>query len=161
MAGLLWRERSFVNKKAALALALGFHGYLRAGEICKLRCNDFCFRRDPRLSTFAGKPLAGLVIKEAKTRKDQFVPIYDRLLQRRLRMWNTRGLSQGGNPKAFGFTYKQLQRLFHRTLQRLDLHQVGFTLHGLRHGGATSDWLGGIPFADIKMTGRWESEKSC
>ena len=35
------------------------------------------------------------------------------------------------------------------------------TSHSLRHGGATHEYLNGVPFEDIRVRGRWKSAASC
>lgn len=68
----------------SLALSLGFHGFLRANELCKLRKSDISFPGDPRLSDFHNSR-AGCVVRHGKTGQNQFVLLSDEVLLRRLR----------------------------------------------------------------------------
>lgn len=140
--------------RAALAVALSFHGYLRAGEVCQLRGEHICLPDDPRLTSFSEKAQSGCLITQGKTGRDQFLPLDDEILL----MCSER--RDGGGP-MFGLSYSQLNALFQKALNYLGLDDLGFTLHSLRHGGATTDWLGGMPFSELMLKGRWESEKSC
>ena len=51
--------------------------------------------------------------------------------------------------------------MFSRTTRALDLLDIGYTLHSLRHGGATFEWLERNSFDDIMLKGRWRSKASC
>lgn len=46
-------------------------------------------------------------------------------------------------------------------LSALSLSDLGFTMHSLRHGGATDMFLSVVPFANIQIRGRWASTTSC
>lgn len=48
---------------------------------------------------------------------------------------------------------------FHKACKGLQLidHYVH---HSLRHGGATRDYLNGMPIADVMVRGRWAAHKS-
>ena len=50
---------------------------------------------------------------------------------------------------------------FKEALLYFPLDKAGFTLHSLRHGGATRDYLGGVALNDIMVKGRWVSLSSC
>ena len=46
-----------------------------------------------------------------------------------------------------------------KALRKLGIKRVTFTPHSLRHGGATRDFMLGVPMADIVVRGRWAQAK--
>lgn len=66
----------------------------------------------------------------------------------------------GAAGRLFPLHYEQLRRAFHAALSWLHLTHVPFTLHSLRHGGATHDSLNGVPIANIIKKGRWSDPRS-
>lgn len=144
--------------RQSLAINLGFHAFLRANEICRLRCADICFPGDPRLSDFRSTR-AGCIVRHAKTGKNQFVSILDIVLLRRLKRFVLSHPHRHGS--LFCLSYALLMAVFKTSLEHFHLHNTGYTLHSLRHGGATFDWLNGNRLEDVMLKGRWSSEKSC
>ena len=145
----------------ALAFSLGFHGYLRSNELLSLRFRDLSLPGDARLNAGLCTQRAGLVVMEAKTGKLQFVPLSDSHLLIQLQSWTRQSGSRLSSDKVFDMSYGKLSRAFHKALFHLGLSDVGFTLHSLRHGGATHDFLLALPFKDIMSKGRWISHQSC
>lgn len=135
----------------SLALNIGFHGFLRANEICKLQKSDICFPGDFRLSDFHSSR-AGCVGRHAKTGKNQFIPLTDDTLLRRLRRFSNS--LPHHTPDLFSISYSSLTSTFKEVLHHFHLGKVGYTLHSLRHGGATYQWLNGSPFEDVMLKGR-------
>ena len=50
-------------------------------------------------------------------------------------------------------------RWFHKACSVLSL-PTHYVHHSLRHGGATRDYLNGMPIADVMVRGRWAAHKS-
>lgn len=152
-----WRA-SKGNIHASLAINLGFHGFLRANEICSLKVSDICFSNDPRLSDFLSSR-AGCVVRNAKTGKNQCIPLSEQTLLRRLQRFV---LSKPPlTASLFQLSYADLSAYFHDALSHLKLTTQGYSLHSLRHGGATFEWLNNSTLKDVMMKGRLESESSC
>lgn len=61
----------------------------------------------------------------------------------------------------FGLSYTFLDSHYRKGLSALGLKEVGYTFLSLYHGGATRALLIRRRFDDIKVAGRWESDKSC
>jgi hypothetical protein len=91
---------------------------------------------------------AGLLIRDAKTGKYQFVDLGDPFLVRSKMNEATR---------HFPNTYTHYRSMFQRALKGCGLAAVGYKLHSLRRGGATRAFLLGVPFADMQVQGRWRS----
>ena len=47
-----------------------------------------------------------------------------------------------------------------KSLKNFGANRVSFTPHSLRHGGATRDYMLGVPMADIVVRGRWAQSKT-
>lgn len=137
--------------RESLALMLGFHGLLRANEICKLQRSDICFPGDLRLADFRNAR-AGCVVWHAKTRKNQFIPLSDPTIPRRLVRFSD-SLSTSST-SLFSLSYASLTTSFKEALHFFHLGKLGYTLHSLRHGGVTFEWLNASPFEDVMLKGR-------
>lgn len=123
-----------------------------------MRCDDVCFADDPRLSCFQYPSRAGIVIRQSKTGPNQFFRLSQSAIVDKLHGWlHARGYFYIQNP-LFGHTYGQLDRTFKNTPAELGLGETGYSLHSLRHGGATHEWLTGASLLYIMERGRWRSE---
>ena len=69
-------------------------------------------------------------------------------------------LRGSGNSFLFSFSLPELRRLFREACTAVGC-RTKFTLHSLRHGGATHLHLSGVPIEDVMYRGRWASNKSC
>ena len=65
-----------------------------------------------------------------------------------------------GSNKLVNLTASSYRNLFRRALASLGVQPGTFTPHSLRHGGATDDFIQGIPMADIIVRGRWAFAKN-
>lgn len=143
---------------AAIIVLLAHDCYLRVGEALRLCVRDFS---DPgsnvNLAALTpGLGAACLRLGHTKTGRNQFVTIRDSLVLDLLRRHVT------GKPESspiFTPSYGQLRASFLASLQRIGAGDVGFVLHSLRHGGATTDFLRGRSMIDIVYRGRWAKLK--
>lgn len=148
---------SFGRVRASLAINLGFHAFLRANEICSMQVTDFCFPNDDRLSDFLADR-SGFVVRNAKTGKNQYIPVTDATLLRGL---NRFVLSKPSSASSlFHLSYSELTASFHDALVHFKITNLVYRLHSIRHGGATFEWLNNVPLQDVMMKGRWEAESS-
>lgn len=108
--------------------------------------------------TLSRQDIGGLAIWSAKTGRNQFVALRDKLLIRRLDRFSQ---SRDARKPLFGLKFHRLEADFRNGIGRLGLGNIGYTFYSLRHGGATCSLLAGTPFNGIKTTGRWISDKSC
>ena len=92
---------------------------------------------------------------ESKTGKLQCVYFSDpHLLQFMWPLINEQGRNQRKD-LLFPYSYASFAIYLEKTLYSLGLQDVGYTLHSLRHGKATHDFLLSAPFDDIMSKGRW------
>jgi len=61
---------------------------------------------------------------------------------------------------VFDFSANQYRHIFHLVCSSLGLGSVGYVPHSLRHGGATRDFMLGMPVEDVLLRGRWQSTKT-
>lgn len=143
-----------------MAFAITLGAFLHANETLSLRFGDLALGGDPRISSVGVASRGGLLVREAKSGKLQFVPMDSPILLRRLKYWCASQRHQP-NSKMFDISYTEFSRALKRILRMMGLQGLGYTLHSFRHGGATEAFLQKVPFADIMQKGRWASEASC
>ena len=136
-----------------LGLVVAFEGFLRVGELCRLRGSDILLPEDS-VDSFHN---CGLRIRVAKTGRNQFARISDPaviVVLRYLKLITPpEGYCMGGaTGKDFNAALK-----WGMTLLGVDCH---FTMHSLRHGRATMGFLGGETAEAVRLLGRWASSKS-
>ena len=137
-----------------LATVLGFHCYLRLGEICNLRVSDVADSGDARVGCeYRGMALR---LRTTKTGPNQWVEVKDAAVIALLRQ---RLSGRRSGTFAFGFSASSYRRLFKAVLSNLGLRS-SYVPHSLRHGGATRDHLLGASLEHVLMRGRWASTKS-
>jgi integrase len=138
----------------AVAILTAFHCYLRMGDLLKLRASDIAFPGDVRLG---GSVRAVLRVGKGKTGTNQSVVLTDTdvvlLLQHIMK-------GRSATDRLFPFTDAQYNRTIRASCLLLGIINVAFTSHSCRHGGATHDYLHGVPMEDIIMRGRWRAAES-
>lgn len=137
------------HPQEAVAVWLTFHCYLRASEVCGLRAEDVLIE--------AVDGQAAVRLPLTKTGREQSVTITDPALRLALQHH-----MQGRCPKgpAFPFARFHLASCIREVLKSWGLEDTFVPLHSLRHGGATTDMLAGVPLEDIIARGRWTSSAS-
>ena len=124
-----------------------FEGYLRVSEATGvLRC-DMALREDQGVIALP-KTKTGLN-QSILIRKGAWFDLSKRLCRRR----------KGGS-KLVEMTAVRYRHRFRRALLSLGIQPGVFTPHSLRHGGATDDFIQGVPLADIIVRGRWAFAKN-
>jgi hypothetical protein len=144
----LWRHG---YPDAAIAVLLAFDCYLRNSEATGLLVSDIALPGDIRLGGF---DRAGVSIRRAKTGRNQFVPLRNRLVIRLLR----RHL-RGKHPrmKVFALTDQKFRDQFKLGQRLLGYVHPPYAVHACRHGGATHDYLAGTSVESVLGHGRWRS----
>lgn len=84
--------------------------------------------------------------------------LFDPVLVSRLRSF---ARTRPYNVPISGLSYRRLGSASLNGLEELSIVTLGNTYHSFRHGGATHVFLPRVPFADIKHSGRWQSDESC
>lgn len=135
----------------ALAVLVSFDGYLRKEELLQLLYEDVAIG-----SKHSPDDRVHIHIRNAKTGRFQGVEIRDphvRFLINEFRQHHHHG------QRLFPFSGSSYHRWFKRACFNLGLSSE-YSLHCLRHGGATRDYLNGIPINDVLIRGRWAGMKS-
>ena len=140
--------------RVAFAILLAFDCLLRGGELVSLRRSDVAVPNDPRLGANAPSSYA-LLLRRTKTGQNLWVEVRTPLVGYLFRYF----LSGSGDSLLFPFSLPLLRRLFRDACAAVGL-RTKFTLHSLRHGGATHLHLAGVAIEDIMYRGRWASNKS-
>ena len=137
-----------------IATVLGFHCYLRLGEICNLRASDVADSGDARVGAeYRGMALR---LRTTKTGPNQWVEVTDVSVAALLR-----ALLAGRRREdlVFDFSASFYRMTFKAVLSNLGISST-YVPHSLRHGGATRDHLLGASLEQVLMRGRWASTKS-
>ncbi len=67
----------------------------------------------------------------------------------------------GGDEPLWPFTHEELVKQYHAATTALKFQALETSLYGLRHGGASADFLlRRRALSDIKFRGRWTSDSS-
>ena len=133
----------------AFLISLGFHAYLRTGELLRLTYEDI-----------HASPSQGVVtIKASKSglrfNIDEAVTIMDRTI---LDMWHLL-LSFSPSPRdaIWPRGTRAFRAAFHEGLAMLELSRAGFQPYSLRRGGATHHYMIKRSLDIILLRGRWRS----
>ena len=133
----------------AFLIALGFHAYLRTGELLKLQNQDIqCHKFEGVVTIRASK--IGL-----RFNIDEAVSLYDETV---LQLWELHLMSHRA-PKALVWPHgaKKFREVFHQGLHCLYLDGCHFQPYSLRRGGATSHYAAKRSLDGILLRGRWRS----
>lgn len=154
------------EKQAAIMILLSFDAYLRASEVINIAVGHFSDARDPSSGVSALNPRLGIAtisLPRTKTGRHQFVTIrchwvlsllHEHIRELRHRCHQQRQSFNISTP-LFSHSYSSYRKCFELSLNRLGLQNAGFTLHSLRHGAATHDFLCNVPLPTIQDRGRW------
>lgn len=140
-----------------IAVILGFHCYLRIGEMLNIRVNDVADVGDARASF--GNARMFIRLAQTKTGPNQDAVIYNPVVAHLIRFWIS---CRRKDPKQFlfGCTEREFRTVFRNCCASWQLPS-DIVPHSLRHGGATyAHVVDGIDAATIKLRGRWKSDKS-
>jgi integrase len=142
---------------AAVATLLAFNTYLRVSELTGLLVSHVKWPQDARTgSAYDG---VAVYLPKSKTGDYQSVRVRDKSIAALLCAWITRrGLTAGES--VFGLSPNAYRSVLAQACVGLGVSHVGYTPHCLRHGGATHDFVRGVPLEEILLVGRWESNKS-
>ena len=125
----------------------GFEGYLRVSEAVGVKGVDVVLREQEGVVALA-KTKTGLN-QSIVIRSGRFLDLTRRLCKQ------TRGQAT-----LVGFSAETYRRVFRRIVALLGVEPGMLTPHSLRHGGATDDYMRGVPMADIVVKGRWVYAKT-
>lgn len=139
----------------AVAIVLSFDCYLRTGELLALVYEDIAIGGDARLGMECTDRVH-IHLRRTKTGSHKGVEVRD---------WHVKALLllllKYAMPGERLFPWHRSTHLkwFHKCCTALQL-SPDYVHHSLRHGGATRDYLSGMPIADVMVRGRWAATKS-
>lgn len=150
--------------KPAVGVLLSFDCYLRVGELTNICISDIADAGDRRL----GHAHTGMAIRlrRTKTGPNQWVTLTssDVIVLVRCLVDEARSSvsseSNPGNQLVFNFSPAQFRLYLRRSVVAVGLAHVRYVPHSLRHGGATHDFISGVPIETVLAKGRWQSTKS-
>eukprot|EP00438_Fugacium_kawagutii_P017025 Skav211322 [mRNA] locus=scaffold3035:16954:19240:- [translate_table: standard] len=150
--------RAFVNflvdheeVAAAFLIALGFHAYLRTGELLSLRFRDLQLGTNRGVVTIRGGK-SGL-----RHNIDEAVALYDPLVLQLGQL--ARLLPRHTNPNSivWPFHAKKFRDTFAKCVSHFELQALEYKPYSLRRGGATHDYIAKGLLEPILLRGRWHS----
>lgn len=136
--------------KVAFLVALGYHTYLRTGEILRLQVKDVSLSNTKGVVSIAPSK-SGLRFNTREA-----VAIYDQGLHQ---LWELCHLPSRMNPDSFIWPHSSasFRKIFQQTLESLQVSQEQFQCYSLRRGGATNDFMTKGTMEGIILRGRWRS----
>ena len=143
----------------ALSVVLSFDCYLRTSELLGLMYEDIAVGRDPRLGLTDHDDDKGRVhihLRHTKTGAHKGVEVRDSQVKKLLLIHRN---DHKPGDKLFPWHRSTHLKWFHKACAALKLSS-DYVHHSLRHGGATRDYLAGMPIADVMVRGRWAATKS-
>ena len=134
----------------AFLIALGFHAYLRTGEILKLTRGDITMSSTKGVVVVRGSK-SGL-----RFNMDESVAIYDTQLPR---LWELVLLQRDLEPSGLIWNHSgsAFRDRFHAALQALELSPLEFHPYSIRRGGATHSYMTSLALDRVILRGRWRS----
>lgn len=134
-----------------ILLVVAFDNYLRAREALALRVVDI----QPPTPGQSGS----IAVLAAKTGAYQSVRLRSGVATDLLLWWKD-VRAQRGYSQLFDVSYHQWLAAIQQLAGQLCVTKLRFTIHSLRHGGATHDFIQGMSLPDILHRGRWASTKT-
>ena len=132
-------------------MALGFHCYLRTGELLSLRFRDIQLSLGAGVVTIqAGKSGLRHSIAEA-------VAIYDPVVRQLGDLVTLLPHHHCGSSLVWPYSAAAFRRLFQQCVIEFHLASLGYKPYSLRRGGATHDFIVKGVLEPIILRGRWRS----
>lgn len=126
---------SATETAAAFLIAVGFHAYLRTGELLKLQF------RDVQLSADAGV----VTVRAGKTGRrhdvNEAVAIHDPLVRELGHLTRLLPHANLKSNRVWPGSAYSFRRLFLNTIKQLHITDLGYKPYSLRRGGATHDFM--------------------
>lgn len=149
------RAVSWGYPNVAIAVLLGFHCYLRIGELLGIAVTDVADVGDPR----AGFGNAQMFVRlaQTKTGPNQDVVVYNPAVAALVRLQLA---TRKPDELLFGVSEREFRLVFRKACVSWGL-PPSIVPHSMRHGGATHAFVvDGVDAATIKVRGRWKSDDS-
>ena len=139
-----WKFWARGHRQAAVTVLLGFHCYVRTGELLGLRKGSLALGRD-------GTGVVSLGV--TKGRRVEMVTIDDAVLVEMLRLV----LAQvAPGERVVGLEEREFRRIFEEALAELGVGELRYKPYSLRRGGATEDFRRHGRLDRALLRGRWK-----
>lgn len=136
---------------SAFLIALGFHAYLRTGELLNLQFRDLQLGSKTGICTIRGGK-SGL-----RNNIDEAIALYDRSVLELGRIAFLLPHHERGTSKVWPFSSSSFRKMFADCVRAFQLEQLDFKPYSLRRGGATHDYIQQGVLESILLRGRWHS----
>lgn len=150
--------RAFVNYlvdheqvSAAFLIALGFHAYLRTGELLQLQFRDLQLGSKSGVVTIRGGK-SGL-----RHNIDEAVALYDGLVIELGQITRLLPHHHSGSALVWPYSAKKFRDTFAMCVKAFALEALEYKPYSLRRGGATHDYVQRGLLEPILLRGRWRS----
>ena len=142
----------------AVGVLLSFHCYLRVGELVNIHFTDVADTGDYRLGR--ANHTMSIRLRKTKTGPNQWVTLTHPDVISLLRCLMQGIADSSLDPPLFRFSPARFRCCLRQSVCTLGLSHIHYVPHSLRHGGATHDFLSGVPLETVLAKGRWQSTKS-
>ena len=136
---------------SAFLIALGFHAYLRTGELLNLQFRDLQLGSTTGICTVRGGK-SGL-----RNNIDEAIALYDRSVLELGRIVFILPHHQRGTSKVWPFSASSFRKMFAECVKTFSLENLELKPYSLRRGGATHDYIQQGVLESILLRGRWHS----
>lgn len=150
--------RAFVNLlvdqgeiSAAFLIALGFHAYLRTGELLRLQFRDLQLGSSSGIVTIRGGK-SGL-----RRNIEEAVALYDELVLQLGQLTRLLPHYVAGASPVWPYSAKKFRDTFAKCVTFFGLEPLEYKPYSLRRGGATHDYILRGLLEPILLRGRWHS----
>ena len=135
----------------AFLIAVGFHCYLRTGELLRLRFCD--------LHVTGGAGVVSVQASKSGLRHNisEAVAIYDPMVQELAQLCRLLPHFHFPTDQIWPHSSAAFRTLFGKCVSTFQLHPLGYKPYSLRRGGATHDYIQRGTLDSIILRGRWRS----
>ena len=136
---------------AAFLIGLGFHAYLRTGELLSLQFRDLQLGTSTGVVTIRGGK-SGL-----RHNIDEAVALYDSFIVQLGQLVRLLPHHRQGTDLVWPYTAANFRKVFARCVLFFGLESLEYKPYSLRRGGATHDYMKQGVLEPILLRGRWHS----
>jgi len=147
----------------ALCVLMSFAAYLRPGECHRLKGRDLV---PPQPHAGRAHRAWGLIVNNAEDGRPGKTGVTDEAIMMDKTPWLDSALAalrsiRGETQDLWDFTMDEFRQKFYQAVELLSLDNPRPHLYSLRHGGASRDLLTETrTMAEVKLRGRWQTDKS-
>ena len=136
---------------ARFLIGLGFHAYLRTGELLSLQFRDLQLGTSTGVVTVRGGK-SGL-----RHNIDEAVALYDDFIVQLGQVIRLMDHNQHPTSPVWPYSAASFRKVFNKCVQKFHLTELEYKPYSLRRGGATHDYMKRGVLEPILLRGRWHS----